>query len=291
MLRRSRAFLSLSTNDMVLTPGVVLPKRLLLIRHGQSIGNIDETEFTRTPDWRIPLTERGEQQASECGRRLCELIRDEPVALYYSPYLRARQTTEHIRDVLQRNQTRVLSEREDSRLREQDMGNLQMSVSEMDRVWEHRDDFGRLFFRFPHGESGADASDRAASFIESFFRERQISSYPDDTNVIIVTHGLLVRLFVYRWFHIQTELFEQMKNPNNCQIVALERYVQRSTGKRRMRLCAESHRTLNIPHGVVLDSRYKSVLPTPTRNPPTPLHVLHGRKPRNVHHSVHPDTD
>ena len=156
------------------------------------------------------------------------------------------------------------------------------------QAWRARDEFGRLFFRFPGGESGADASDRAASFIESFFRERQISSFPDDVNAVIVTHGLLIRLFIFRWFHLTVEMFEQLKNPDNCAIVMLERYVQRGTGKRRMRLCTVSHRMLNIPKDLNLDSRYRQVTPQPTSSEPTPLYVLHGKETPKP---THPDND
>ena len=29
-----------------------LPRRIILVRHGQSLGNVDETVFTHTPDWK-----------------------------------------------------------------------------------------------------------------------------------------------------------------------------------------------------------------------------------------------
>jgi hypothetical protein len=36
----------------------LLPKRIILIRHGESLGNIDETAYASIPDWKIPLTRR-----------------------------------------------------------------------------------------------------------------------------------------------------------------------------------------------------------------------------------------
>jgi hypothetical protein len=84
------------------------------------------------------------------------------------------------------------------------------------------------------------------------------------------------------------ELFEQLKNPDNCAIVRLDRYVQRVSGKRRMRLCPHSHEMLNIPKDLILDSRYRQVTPAPSNDYPTPLHILHGRpSPR----PSHPDND
>ena len=38
------------------------PKRIILIRHAESEGNVDETVYQRKPDHRIELTEKGKQQ-------------------------------------------------------------------------------------------------------------------------------------------------------------------------------------------------------------------------------------
>lgn len=45
----------------------------------------------------------------------------------------------------------------------------------------------------------------------------------DDQNVVIIAHGLLLRLFIGRWFRVPMEVFETMLNPPNCAIVVLER--------------------------------------------------------------------
>jgi len=39
------------------------PKRIFLLRHGQSLGNVDESAYVTTADWRIPLTDLGKDQA------------------------------------------------------------------------------------------------------------------------------------------------------------------------------------------------------------------------------------
>ena len=39
------------------------PKRIILLRHGQSLGNVDESAYVTTADWRIPLTDLGKDQA------------------------------------------------------------------------------------------------------------------------------------------------------------------------------------------------------------------------------------
>lgn len=42
-------------------------------------------------------------------------------------------------------------------------------------------------------------------------------------NTVIVTHGMTIRLFVMRWFHLTVEQFEELANPKNCQIILLEK--------------------------------------------------------------------
>jgi broad specificity phosphatase PhoE len=49
----------------------VLPERIILVRHAQSEGNIDNIAYTYIPDPQIPLTAVGLQQASVVGSEPC----------------------------------------------------------------------------------------------------------------------------------------------------------------------------------------------------------------------------
>ena len=200
-------------------PNQYLPSRLFLIRHGESIANVDSSVYSHTPDWRIPLTDLGLTQAEECGKDLKSIIGDQRVYFYGSPYMRAQQTLNKIAAHFDDNQ--VEGVREDARLREQEMGNFQ-PVEDMKRVWGERSKQGRFFFRFPGGESGADVCDRASSFMDSLFREREMA---DDCaeNVVIVFHGLMMRLFIARWYKLPLEMFDAMYNPPNGKVLLMER--------------------------------------------------------------------
>ena len=46
------------------------PKRIILIRHGESEGNTDSRAYARTPDSKIRLTERGFAQALVAGLQM-----------------------------------------------------------------------------------------------------------------------------------------------------------------------------------------------------------------------------
>lgn len=306
-----------------------LPRRLLLVRHGESEANVNREVYSNTPDWKIPLTDLGREQAFDCGKRLRNIIQDEKLYIYYSPYARTRQTLDEIRRSF--DEAQIQGEREDERLREQEMGNYQ-PMADMDRTWASRNEFGRLYYRFPYGESGADVGDRVSGFFDSLLRERIGLTVPnmnerlmqgareelgclglgrwsgegdclsvrpsgphanaaaadeailhapsasstssaavmnanctgaanaadaihhaahhgarslshlgeanirgvlppndhgasagEDQNVLIVAHGLLIRLFIGRWFRVPMEVFDTMCNPPNCSITVLER--------------------------------------------------------------------
>lgn len=53
------------------------PKRIILIRHGESEANVNPHLFASVPDYAIELTEKGREQALNAGKRLKELVNDE----------------------------------------------------------------------------------------------------------------------------------------------------------------------------------------------------------------------
>lgn len=99
------------------------PKRIFLIRHGESEGNIDPNVYAVKPDNKIELTELGMQQADEAGKKLKQIIGDETVCFFISPYKRSVQTFEMIAKHFGGKENVYF--KEDPRLREQDFGNFQ----------------------------------------------------------------------------------------------------------------------------------------------------------------------
>ncbi|XTR51916.1 phosphoglycerate mutase family protein [Pseudarthrobacter sp. So.54] len=45
------------------------PGKIIMIRHGQSAANADTSIYNRVPDYRIPLTELGIEQARAAAKR------------------------------------------------------------------------------------------------------------------------------------------------------------------------------------------------------------------------------
>lgn len=208
--------------------GKLLPKRIILVRHGESEGNVDKSAFATTPDNKIPLTPLGIAQARSVGARLHDLIsrHSSPnwrVYFYVSPYERTRSTLREIGRSFSKR--RIIGVREESRVREQDFGNFQVE-ERMHAIKESREKFGRFYYRFPEGESAADVFDRVSSFLESLWRDidfnRLRNDPAEDLNLIIISHGLTSRVFLMKWFKWTVEQFELLNNLGNCEIRVME---------------------------------------------------------------------
>ncbi|KAD3640335.1 hypothetical protein R6Q59_003172 [Mikania micrantha] len=205
-----------------------LPKRIILVRHGESAGNLDGSAYATTPDYKIPLTQDGVRQAQLAGKQIRDVISGSgklsnwKACFYVSPYERTRSTLREIGRSFSRK--RVIGVKEECRIREQDFGNFQIT-ERMKIIKETREKFGRFFYRFPEGESAADVFDRVSSFLESLWRDIDTRLHydpPDDLNIIIVSHGLASRVFLMKWFKWTVEQFEYLNNLNNCEFRVMQ---------------------------------------------------------------------
>ena len=94
-------------------------------------------------------------------------------------------------------------------------------------MWQERADYGHFFYRIPNGESAADAYDRVSGFNESLWRsfgEEDFASV-----CVLVTHGLMARVFLMKWYHYSVEYFEDLRNVNHCEFVVMR--LDRESGK------------------------------------------------------------
>lgn len=192
------------------------PRRIILIRHGECHANNDESKFATEPDYTIELTAKGVEQARQAGRALKELLGDESVYFYISPFWRTRSTFENIVRSFPRSQFRYS---EEPRLREQEWGYLR-TYGELKRLKAERTAYGAFYYRFPGGEAGTDVYDRINDLLGSLHRDFRVPDYP--RNCVLITHSLAIRLFVMRWFHLTVEEFEEMRSPANCALTILE---------------------------------------------------------------------
>ncbi|XP_068306093.1 phosphoglycerate mutase-like protein AT74H [Pyrus communis] len=207
------------------------PRRIILVRHGQSEGNVDESAYTRISDPKIGLTGKGLADAEDCGRRIREMIEGDKahnwkVYFYVSPYRRTVETLKGLGRAFERS--RIAGMRVEPRLREQDFGNFQdrekMRVEKAIRML-----YGRFFYRFPNGESAADVYDRITGFRETLRSDIDIGRFQPpgernpNINLVLVSHGLTLRVFLMRWYKWTVEQFERLNNLGNGGMVVMER--------------------------------------------------------------------
>jgi broad specificity phosphatase PhoE len=198
------------------------PERIILIRHGESEGNVNKAIYSEKPDYALHLTEKGRLQAHEAGKKLStEIIQSwETVKFYVSPFWRTRETYLELKKWFHGSQLQPTYE--DPRLREQEWGNpTRTGYSE--EMEEERDKHGHFYWRFPNGESCADVFDRMSDFMQTLHRDFEKENFA--RNVVIVGHGMGHRLFLMRWFHYTVEEFEKIGNPPNCGMYILEKQL------------------------------------------------------------------
>lgn len=160
---------------------------LYLLRHGQSLANIDLSEHYRTSNVDIPLSVQGKKQAEELADRLKNTIDPkEPIIIWTSPYRRALQTAFEIQKRFPRCTFREGTFRQDILLREHQFGGAtgELSIESWVLGKEEQEQLmlsvGRDYLKLPQGESFADVCLRAEVFLRKVL--------PMDAIHIIVSH-------------------------------------------------------------------------------------------------------
>lgn len=206
-----------------------MPRNLILIRHGESEGNVASNRSKKGDDsgyspefrnrhsstWR--LTKRGREQAKVAGVWIKKNLGLTFDRHYTSEYIRAMETAGllGIADA----QWYV-----DFYLRERDWGDLDvMPVSERDKRYAEamkRRKIDSFFWNPPNGQSMADLCLRVDRVLQTLHREC------DGKNVAIVCHGEVMWAFRVRLERLSQERFRELdlsRNPHdrihNCQII------------------------------------------------------------------------
>lgn len=194
--------------------------QILLIRHAQSLGNVDHTVYRAHPDHAIPLSEEGRRQAFAAGEYLSNWARYQPEeksVLWTSPYQRTRDTTVEIAKSLR------VPIQENILLVEQQFGlfdgltaeETSRAFPEMSAHYEKNSLFeGKLWPRMPMGESRFDVALR----IHSIFSDMERAERAGVRRLYIVAHGTWIRLFVMLWCNHPYEWIAREPNPNNASV-------------------------------------------------------------------------
>lgn len=174
-----------------------MASELILVRHGESLGNVareqaeaDGAEVIElgTRDADVALSELGRRQAHAVGTWLAADARRRPDIVIASPYVRAQETAR--RALEQAAITDTIET--DERLRDRELGILDRLTSAGVRARHpeeagRRRELGKLYYRPPGGESWADVALRLRSFLHDLERR--------DGTALLVTHDAVVLLF------------------------------------------------------------------------------------------------
>ncbi len=210
--------------------------RILLVRHGESLGNVDPTVHASTADHAIPLSPAGLEQARAAGKALADhyktILGDARphIRLWASPYKRTRQTA----DMIVETAGEWITDRfEHILLCEQQFG-LFDGVPEQELpkrfpaehgYYDMQCRFGGKFWaRMPQGESRFDVAKRIHQAFGTFHRDALEHGIRE---IVVICHGVTLRAFVMMWCHLSPEWFEAEPNPANGAIRVVDAGVDR----------------------------------------------------------------
>lgn len=206
--------------------------RMFLIRHGESLGNVDKRAYKERRDHNVPLTKWGHEQAVEAGRFLEEYYANQPeladrkIRVWHSPYVRTTQTKDGILQSL--SDDRIESVCEDYLLREQEFGLFseypdremqeKLFPEECARYYTDWEKKGKFYASPPEGESPADVAMRTRIFNGTLMRDME----QGQEDLIVVSHGVTTRTLEMNFLHKEVDWFEKSPNPGNCDIILIE---------------------------------------------------------------------
>ena len=193
------------------------PKRIILVRNGtsESTGNYDLLKTV--PDNKIHLTDVGIEDAKRAGKKIKEIIKNESVRFYVSPYQRTKETYEYIAQELKDNKSTLQYH---PSLRGQEYGNFQ---SDMKEQFEKQKKVGVLYYRFRDGQSGNDVATETSIFLANLFREYSSFDYEQCDNAILITHSLTIQFFILNFFKLPIEEYDKFRLPDFGEVFVLEK--------------------------------------------------------------------
>lgn len=162
----------------------------MLMRHGQSFSNVKNVINSNPKDLDLyPLTDVGREEV----KKSAELIKDKQeqsgkkiTKIYASDFIRTKQTAQMVAEAIGFNPEDIVF---DARLREVNGGDFDGGS------WSDRADYfanmkETIYKKTPNGESVDDIRRRTAEFLY------EIDSKNQNESVLIVTHGLPLRLMI-----------------------------------------------------------------------------------------------
>jgi len=189
----------------------VTETRVLVLRHGQSEGNVAQV-WTSSPEG-YPLTERGREQARAAGERLAG--RD-VTAIYASPLPRAQQTAAEVAAVLGLEVATLAGVQElDVGVHEGEHDEKVAPVAlQVFSAWWRDED---LSAGFPDGETGQQIVDRMRAALDS------VADRHEGETTVVVSHGGAMAVGIQWLCENLDAVFVSQHILANCELVELRR--------------------------------------------------------------------
>lgn len=222
------------------------PRELVLVRHGESVGNVADTEARDADADRLDLSARdadvelsanGEEQARTLGKWIAGLPEDErPDLVLSSPYRRAADTA---RAALGELGGDVLL---DERLRERDLGLFDGLTgkgirSSYPEEAQRRSHVGKFYYQPPSGESWADVVLRVRSLLADL-REAY-----DGRRVWLFTHQAVIMSFRYALEDLEEARLLEIDRTTRISNASVTRYLRGDEGLSLEAFADDSHLT------------------------------------------------
>lgn len=210
-----------------------MPTELIVVRHGESLGNVAredaeavgaETIDLGTRDADVELSDTGRRQARAVGAWLAADPQRRPDAVVSSPYVRARDTARLALEAA----GIALPVDVDERLRDRELGVLDRLTSSGARVRHpeeaaRRRELGKLYYRPPGGESWADVVLRLRSLL------RDLDAY--DGRVLVTTHDAVVLLLRYVTERMSEQHLLELAASGSVPNGSITRFVRADDGR------------------------------------------------------------
>lgn len=207
--------------------------RILLVRHGESEGNVDLRAYIEKGDSKIGLTERGWRQAVGAGQFLKSYYEDQGVqdwpTVFLSPYQRTRETLSGVMHGLKGAIEGQPVLYEDWRLTEKFFGAaslLDLPSDDMDpkTVATLKALVDMVYQNDQHstknllGESQKETMAHVKSLTDGTMR-RDIARGRNE--FLFIVHGAIMKAFIMSWMHIRIEDKSRLESPNNGDVIEL----------------------------------------------------------------------
>jgi broad specificity phosphatase PhoE len=204
------------------------PSELILVRHGESVGNVEREQAEAEGaevipiEWRdadTPLSDHGARQADAFGRWLAE--QPVPAAVWCSPYRRAHDTAQHALEAA----GLALPLRVDERLRDRELGILDRLTthgvaSRYPTEADRKRELGKFYYRPPGGESWVDVALRVRSFL------RDLAT---DGTVLVCSHDAVIFLFRYVLQGLEERTLLTLANRESVPNASVTRFARSGT--------------------------------------------------------------